>query len=192
MTSPDTPKPIATIEYELTDDLACQAALDLLDRETRRTRERFAEWGRISPVVILLGVALQLLIGIAAVIYFGGWKWRVAKVLVSAGVVVEIILLWKAAFYGLPSFARWYLCRRARRHVRGLAHRRIRWLVYDDRLETESATMQRKIAWTDISRMTPCGQSVVLTLVSGVELSIPSSVLTAEVRSLIARLMNPR
>jgi hypothetical protein len=57
--------------------------------------------------------------------------------------------------------------------------------VYDDRLDTLSASVQRKIAWPDIARMTLCGQTVVLSLTSGVELSIPATVLTTEVQSLI-------
>ena len=103
------------------------------------------------------------------------------------GVVVMGILLWKAVFYSLPSLGRWYVCWQAVRHARGLAHRRIQWLLYEDRLETESAATQRRIAWSEVAQMTLYGQSVVLTLRSGVELVIPASVLSADARSIIAQ-----
>ena len=192
-TMPDEPtEPIATVEYELTDEIACQAALDSLDRHMLLHRDRLAEWGKISPVIILLGAALQILIGIAAVIYFGGWHLMVAKVLIAVGLLVVVILLWKAAFYGIPPLARWYMCAQTRRHTRSLTHRRICWRLYEDRLETESASMHRRMAWTEIARMTPCGQSIVLSLTSRVELFIPASVLTPKVQSLITERISAR
>src|SRR5262245_6752093 len=178
---PDISAAIATAQYELTDDIACQSAVDLLDHRLPQRSDRLPALGGISPIVVLFGAAVQILIAIAAVIFFGAWHWIVSKILVVIGMVIMGILLWKAALYSLPSLARWYVRRRAVRQARGLAHRRIQWLLYEDRLETESAATQRRIAWSEVAQMTPCGRSLVLILRSGVELVIPASALSAEV-----------
>jgi hypothetical protein len=178
---------IATVQYELTDDIACRSAVDLLERRIAQGSGRLSALGGVGPVVVLVGAAVQILIAIAAVVFFGGWYWIVSKVLIVIGVVVMGILLWKAAFYSLPSLGRWYVCRQAVRQVHRLAHRRIQWLLYEDHLETESASAHRRIAWSEVSQMTRCGQSIVLILRSGVELVIPASVLSAEAQSILAR-----
>jgi hypothetical protein len=110
-----------------------------------------------------------------------------AKVLVAIGVVLMGILLWKAVLYSLPSLGRWLVCWNAVRHARRLSHRRICWLFYEDRLETESASTRRKIAWSEVSQMTPCGQSIALILRSGVDLVVPASALSGEAQSIIAQ-----
>jgi hypothetical protein len=178
---------IAKVEYELTDDIACRSAVDLFEYRIPKDTVRFPAFGTVGPVVVLVGAAAQILIAIAALLFFGGWHWIVAKGLVVIGVMVVGILLWKAAFYSLPSLGRWYVCRQAIRHARRLAHRRIRWLLYEDRLETASASTQRKITWSEVSQMTTCGQSAILILRSGVELVIPAAVLSAEAESVIER-----
>ena len=124
--SPETSAVNATVEYELTDDIACQSAVDMFERRIPQTTARPSGLIGVSPIVVLVGAAVQILFAIVAVIFFGGWHWLVAKVLVAIGVVVMGILLWKAAFYSLPSLGRWYVCRRAVRQARGLAHRRVR------------------------------------------------------------------
>lgn len=176
--------PITTVEYELTDDVARQLALDLLALRMPPS-PRVPALGGLSPVVVLVAAAAQIVIAMVALVLFGGWQWIVAKFLIAAGVVVTGILLWKAAFYSLPSLARWYASRRAIRHAQGLAHRKIRWLLYEDRLETESASAPRRTAWSDVAQMTACGQSIILGLNSGLELVIPASVLSGEARSII-------
>jgi hypothetical protein len=186
-TSSESPGVIATVQYELTDDIACRLAVDLLEWRIAQSSGNLPALGGVRPVVILLGAAVQILIAIAAVLFFGGWDWIVTKALVVIGVVVMGILLWKAVFYSLPPVGRWYVCRNAVRHARRLSHRRIRWLFYDDRLETESASTHRKIAWSEVSQMIPCGQSIVLILRSGVDLALPASALSAEGQSIIAR-----
>ena len=119
--------PIATVEYELTDAVARQLALDLVAlRMVSPPSRRVPALRGLSPVVVLLAAAGQIIIAMAALLIFGGWDWIVTKLLAAASVGVIGILLWKAAFYGLPSFARWYACRRAVRDARARSHRRIR------------------------------------------------------------------
>jgi hypothetical protein len=186
-------QPIVTVEYELSDDVARQLALDLVVlRLVAPPSSRVPALRGLSPVVVLLGAALQIVVAMAVLLLIGGWDWIVTKLLALASVVVIAILLWKAAFYGLPSFARWYACRRAVRHAQGLAHRRIRWRLYEDRLETESASALRRTAWSEVVEMTTAGQSVALRLHAGVELLIPASVLPAETQSIIAARIAPR
>jgi hypothetical protein len=180
--------PVATVEYELTDEVARQMALDLVaHRIVLPPTVRIPAFRGLSPVVVLLAAAAQIVVALAALLLLGGWDWIVTKLLAAASVVVIGTLLWKAAFYGLPSFARWYASRRAVRDARARAHRRIRWLLYDDRLETESASASRRIAWPEIAQMTTSGQSVILSLKSGLELVAPKSVLSAETQSFIAQ-----
>jgi hypothetical protein len=186
-TSHESPGIIATVQYELTDDIACRSAVDLLEWRIAQSSGNLTALGGVRPIVVLLGAAVQILIAIAAVLFLGGWNWIVTKALVVIGVVVMGILLWKAVYYSLPPLGRWYACRNAVRHARRLSHRRIRWLFYDDRLETESASTRRKIAWSEVSQMIPCGQSIVLIVRSGVDLAVPASALSAEAQSLIAR-----
>jgi hypothetical protein len=186
-TSHESPSVIATVQYELTDDIACRSAVDLLEWRIAQGSGHLSALGGVRPMVIFFGAAVQILIAIAAVLFLGGWNWIVTKALVVIGVVVMGILLWKAVFYSLPQFGRWYVCRNAVRHARRLSHRRIRWLFYEDRLETESASTRRKIAWSQLSQITPCGQSIVLILRSGVDLVVPSSALSTEAQSIIAR-----
>jgi type IV secretory pathway TrbD component len=187
-TSHESPAEIATVQYELTDDIACRLAIDLLEWRIAQGSGHLSALGGIRPIVVLSGVAVQILIAIAAVRH-----WIVTKLLVVIGVVVVAILLWKAMFYGLPPVGRWYVCRNAIRHARRLSHRRIRWLLYEDRLETESASTRRKIAWSEVSQMIPCGQSIVLILRSGVDLAVPASALSADAQFLIARrIVSPR
>jgi hypothetical protein len=190
--SPENAVPITTVEYELTDDVACQLAVDLVALRMPAPPARPPGLGGLNPVVVLVGAAVQIVIAMAALVLLGGWQWIVSKFLVAAGVVVTGILLWKAAFYSFPSFARWYACRRAMRNARGLAHRRIRWLIYKDHLETESASAPRRTAWSDVTQMTPYGQSIILSLNSGLELVIPASVLSAETRSIIEHCITRR
>jgi hypothetical protein len=186
-TSRESPAEIAAVQYELTDDIACRLAIDLLEWRIAQGSGNLPALGGIRPIVVLLGAAVQILLAIAAVLFFAGWDWIVTKALVVIGVVVMGILLWKAVLYSLPPLGRWYVCRNAMRHARRLSHRRIRWFLYEDRLETESASTRRKIAWSEVSQMIPCGQSIVLILRSGVDLAVPASALPAEAQSLIAR-----
>jgi hypothetical protein len=186
------PAVIAMVQYELTDEIACRSAVDLLEWRIAQRIGHLPALGGVRPIVILVGAAVQILIAIAAVVFFGGWHWVVTKALVVIGVLVMGILLWKAMFYSLPSLGRWYVCRHAVRHARRLSHRQIRWLLYEDRLETESASTRRKIAWSEISEMTACGQSIVLILRSGVDLFVPASALSAKAQSIIAqRIVSP-
>lgn len=178
--------PFASVEYELTDAVARQLALDLVMLRMTAPRVRFPALGELRPVVVLLGAALQLVVAMAVLLFFGGWQWIVGKFLIVAGVAVTVILLWKAVFYGLPSFAAWYVGRRAIRNAQNMAHRRIRWLLYVDRLETESATAPRRTAWSEIAGMATSGQSVIVSLKSGLELAVPASALTAETRTFMA------
>ena len=184
--------PVATLEYELTDDVARQMALDLVaHRIVLPPSVRIPVFHGLSPVVILLAAAAQIVIALVILLLLAGWDWIVTKLLTAASLVVIAILLWKAAFYGLPSFARWYASRRAVQDARSRAHRRIRWLIYEDRLETESASAVRRTAWPAISRMSTSGQSVIVSLKSGLELVVPASVLPAETQSFIAQHINP-
>src|SRR5262245_18973297 len=179
--------PVATVEYELTDVVARQMAVDLVALRTAAPNVRIPALGGLPPVIVLLGAALQLVVAMVAAIFFGGWQWIVGKLLIMAGVAVTFILLWKALLYGLPSVAQWYACRAAIRHAQSLAHRRIRWLVYEDHLETESASAPRRTAWSEIAAMATSGQSVIVSLKSGVELVVPASALTAETQSFMAQ-----
>ena len=181
------PEPFAVIEYDLTDELACQAAIDVVEHRLDSGRVAVPGWpGRTRPGVILLAAALQIIIAIGALLFFGGWDWLVSKVLVVAGGMVAAILFWRAALYGLPSFARALASRRALRAARKMSHRRIRWLLYEDHLETNSASRHRRAAWTEVVQMKRCGQSMVLRLTSGLELVIPVAVLSPEVQAIIA------
>jgi hypothetical protein len=63
---------IATIQYELTDD---RSAVDLLEWRVAQRSGRLSALGGIRPIVVLVGAAVQILIAIAAVLFFGGWQW---------------------------------------------------------------------------------------------------------------------
>jgi hypothetical protein len=126
------PAPIAVVEYELTDDVAIQSALDLLEHRAPNIEAPVRAFRGVSPVVVLVAAAAQIVVAMAAVIVLGG-RGVVATVLVAAGALVTSVLLWKAAFYGLPSMARWVVRRGAIRQARGLTDRRIRWLLFEDR-----------------------------------------------------------
>jgi hypothetical protein len=178
------PAPIAVIQYELTDDIAIQSALDLLEHRAPKIDTPVHAFRGVSPVVVLVAAAAQIVVAMAAVIVLGG-RGVVSTVLVAAGVLVTLVLLWKAAFYSLPSMARWVVRRGAIRQARGLTDRRIRWLLFEDRLETESASAHRRVPWSDVAQMTRAGRSFVLSLQSRIDLVIPASALSAEVQSFI-------
>jgi hypothetical protein len=183
--------PIAVVQYELTDDLASRVAMDLLDCRIQQSSGQYPVSFGARPVAILVLAAVQILVAIIALLLFDGWNWIVAKVLIAAGVVVIGILLWKATFYSLPALGRRLVAWKAVRAARSLTCRRIRWLLYEEHLETESASSQRRIGWPEVAKMTHCGQSVVLSLKSGVELVIPESVLSAEAQSILERRIAP-
>src|SRR5262245_50959001 len=93
--------PVLTVEYELTDDVARQLALDLVSLRTTFPAPQVPALRGFSPVVVLLGAAAQIVVAIVALLLFGGWDWILAKILVGAGIGVTLILLWKAAYYGV-------------------------------------------------------------------------------------------
>lgn len=78
-TSHESPAEIAAVQYELTDDIACRLAIDLLEWRIAQSSGNLPALGGVRPIVVLLGAAVQILIAIAAVLFFGGWDWIVRR-----------------------------------------------------------------------------------------------------------------
>jgi len=96
-------------------------------------------------------------------------------------------LLFKAALYFCPPYARWYVRRLARRMARRLSSRTIRWTFFEDRLETNSAETQRNLAWTELKRLDELPEFWCLHWKSGLQLIIPVTALSAEMQEFIRR-----
>lgn len=176
--------PCFTLQYDLTEDIARQAAVDLWEFRLLRLKTKHPEWGTIRPLVLLFAAAAQIVIAMGALVWLGDWN-AVTQILMVAGCIVIGIILWKASFYALPFLGRWLACSQSLRQMRKLDHLRIQWRLYEDRLETESAATQRKITWAEVKQMSLVGQSVLLSLNQGMELIMPSSVLTERAREFI-------
>jgi hypothetical protein len=172
-------EPIATVQYEYTDEIAHQIAIDVFEYRTQRIRSRYPAFAKMNPAIILSGAAVQLLIASVAAILVSGWNWIVLKIL--------IVTLCFSFIYSQVRI----LSDQTKIVLRRLAHRRIQWRIYEEHLETESAAGKRKVLWKEIAQRVTAGQATLLQLVSGLELVIPTSVLSADFQSMLQERIQP-
>lgn len=177
---------LGSFEYELTDELATQGALVLFHLQADRFKEQMTRQGIRRPAVPVTIAAVNLVIGIVAAIAFvdiAFLKWP----LVGAAVATLLFLYFRTGPYLSPSLAHWSARRFVRRQIRKLSHRTIRWRFYDDHFETESAAIQRSVPWTELREVKALGGFWFLVLTSGLNLSIPLSLITSNIESIIRR-----
>lgn len=179
-------QPLGSFEYELTDELAYQAGLALFELQARKVKEDVVRRGMPHAAVPIVLVSMMLLIGVAAVLVMA-WDSFLTLPLVILACLAQLLLLFKAALYFCPPFARWYIRRLSDRELRKLSHRTIRWMLFEDRLETESAAVQRSLVWTELHRVQTLPEMWSLHWKSGLTLLVPVEVLTPQLQALIHR-----
>lgn len=192
MNSPDTPlspassHPLGSLEYELTDELATQGALVLFEVQTQRVKASIVRQGMPHPIMPLAITMTMLVIGMVAMFVVGG-NSLLTWLLIPLALAALLLLAFKTGLYFVPPFARWYTGRTVRRELRKLSHRTIRWTFFDDRFETHSAAINRKVPWTDLREVQLLPGFWFLNLESGPQLSIPLMALSADVQAIILR-----
>jgi hypothetical protein len=187
-TQPESPadQPLGTLEYEFTDDLAFRAAWAHFDHLAHGVKEDIVREGMPHPALPIVLASVMLVIGLAASAIVA-WDFYLTPYLFVAGCLVLLWLLFKAALYFCPPFARWYIRKMARRMVRRLSSRTIRWTFFEDRLETKSANTQRNMAWTELKRLDVLPEFWCLHWKSRLQLIVPATALPAELQALILR-----
>lgn len=178
--------PLGQFEYELTDELAYRSTAALFDVGKRKILASFPEhgWGHpILPIVIGI-VSIFVTQVIAFLVAWDAWQVQALAVI---GLVVQLLLVFKALLYFSISFADWYLRWISRRGLRHLTHRTIRWTFFEDRLETSSAASQRKLSWKDLTKIETFPEFWFLTFQGVPPLLVPVSTLAADLQELIRR-----
>jgi hypothetical protein len=182
--SPD--QPLGSFEYEVTDDLAAQSAVVFYQSQIQHVKEGLPQKGVTAPVTSLATVMATLLFAIGLALFSldnSALKWM----LIGVACLVLLVLSFKAALYYLPAFTRWYARRGALRAVRKLPDRHVRWTFYEDRIETQTGTVERIVPWGDVRRVLALPDFWFLGLNSGTILSIPVQVLRDDLQTLIGR-----
>lgn len=174
-----------TIRYELTAERAHQACLDLWEYRMAQWNKTYPEWGHAKPLWLLGLAAIQVVIAMGALVWMNETLDTTDWVLLGAGGIVLLLILFKASFYVLPFLARWLMGRQSRRLLRELGHHQIEWKLFDDRLETSSAATQRSIPWSRLKSCSQSGQSFVLKMDDGLELLMPTSELSPDAASFL-------
>jgi hypothetical protein len=177
--------PLGSLEFELTDELAFQAAVALFERQSQSVKEDIVRQGMPHPATpIVLASAMLLIAMVMAAIW--AWESLLTRVLLILGCLVEVLLLFKVGLYFSPAFARWYIRRQTRWMGRRLSPRTIRWTFFDDRLETKSAAAQRTLRWTDLKTVDVLAEFWWLHWKSA-PVMVPAAALSAELQALIRR-----
>lgn len=179
-------QPLGSFEYELTDDLAYEAGMALFELQARKVKEDVVRRGMPHALVPIVLVSMILVVAMTAAAIVAWDSLLTLPLLVVAG-LVQLLLLFKAALYFCPPFTRWYIRRLTNRELRRLSHRTIRWRLFEDRLETESAAVQRSLAWTDLRRLQTLPTMWSLHWKSGLTLLAPVEALTPPLQALIQR-----
>jgi hypothetical protein len=179
-------KPVGSLEYEVTDELAVQSAVVFYQSQIRRVKEGLAGKGVTAPVTTLGTVVVTLLFAIVLALFVLD-NSPVTWVLIGVACFALLLLLFKAALYYWPTFTRSYARRQALRVVRKLPDRHVRWTFYEDRIETQTGDVQRVVPWRDIRRLVALPDFWFLGLKSGTILSIPTNGMAEELQTLIGR-----
>lgn len=186
-TPPDVTSPIGSFEYELTDDLAVQSTEAMFAWQARQVKAALVTQGALHPAVPLVLSMAFLVIGIAAVLLLGG-DGLFIQVLIVSSVLLLFYLAFKWALYFYPPFTRWYLRRLALRGIRTLNPRTIRWSIYDDRFDTQSAAIQRSLPWRNLRAIQIAGDFWFFHMQGAdAPLLVPARELTSELQTFIRR-----
>ncbi len=185
MTTPST-QPLAAFEYEVSDEMATEAALAYFDVHTRKLKKLMQREGMPTTGFPLIVASATLVFAMGLSLFWAADS-TMTWVLVPAGVLVLLLLAFKGAVYFVPPFARWFVQRRVVRDFRKYSHRTIRWRFYEDRIETESAAGPRTISWPEIRHILQAPGFWFLKLESGLQLTIPTTVVSADVEGVIKR-----
>ncbi|MBL8823968.1 MAG: hypothetical protein JNJ77_15380 [Planctomycetia bacterium] len=177
--------PRFSIQYELTEEIVRQEGVDLMEFRLSRLKQKYPEWGTAKPLLLLGLAAVQLVVAMGLLIWISDGKDIIMTTLLVLGGIALVVLLYKASFYAMPFLGRWLMRWQSDRYLRSQEHRRIEWRLYDDRLETDSAAIQRNIPWSDIMGTAQVGQSIVLSLKSRQELVMPRSVLSKDAQTFL-------
>jgi hypothetical protein len=181
---PLTEPPLGLLEYELTNELAYQAALAHFDVQARRVKEGMVREGSPHPALPIVLASLMLLVGLVLG-WFVAWDFFPTPYLFILGCLVQLLLLFKAGLYFCPPFARWYIRRQSRRALQRLSPRTIRWTFFEDRLETKSAASHRRLPWTSLKKIDALSGFWWLHWKSAPPLMVPVAALPAELQALI-------
>jgi len=177
--------PRFSIQYELTEETVRQAGVDLLEFRLSGLKKKHPEWGTAKPLLILGFAAVQLVVAMGLLIWIGDGLDVITITLLVLGGIALVVLLYKTSFYAMPFVGQGLMRWQSDRYLRSLDHRRIEWRLYDDRLETDSAAIQRNVPWSDIAGTAQVGQSIILSLKSGQELVMPRSVFTQDAQTFL-------
>lgn len=178
-------QPLESIDYELTDEFALQAARFLFEVQTGGVKVDVVRQGMPHAALPLI-LAIVMLAIAQAVSLIWAWESLITKALLVASVFVQLWLMFKLALYFWRPFSELYIRRAARQMVRGLRSRAIRWTLFEDRLETKSAISNRKLAWRDLQAAAVFPDFWCLHW-PGLQLIVPAAVLSAVVQSIIRR-----
>ena len=178
--------PLGHFEYELTDELAVQSAVAFCQSQIEHVKQGLPAKGMTAPVTSLGTVIVTLLLAIGMVLFFvdnSAVKWM----LIGVAFLVLLLLSFKAASYYVPTFTRWYARRLALRSARRLSDRRVKWTLYDDRIETRTGDRVRSVPWRDVRRLLALPDFWFLGVKSGPILLVPARFLDEELQTVLAR-----
>jgi hypothetical protein len=177
---------LGSFEYELTDDLATAAGIALYEHKTGQVKAQIVRNGAPHPALPLVGALTMVVVALVAAAIFA-WESVVTRVLIGAGFLVLLVLLFKTALYFCPPFARWHVRRQALRMTRKLKPRTIRWTLFADRLETKSAVLSSIRPWKDLLAMQRLEDFWLLRWRGGLEFFVPRALMPAEVEAILLR-----
>ena len=171
---------LGSFEYELTDDLAFAAGMALYEHKTGQVKAQIVRGGAPHPALPLVGASAMVVIALVAAAILA-WESVLTRVLIGAGFLVLLVLLFKTALYFCPPFARWHVRRQALRMTRRLKPRTIRWTLFAYRLETKSAALSSIRPWKDLIALERLGDFWLLRWRGGPEFFAPKALMPADV-----------
>jgi hypothetical protein len=192
--SSSTEKPIGQFEFELTNELAARAGLALLQFQSLRLRKPHSRKALSYPrLLLVLGLSLLLLalsylrkqpdISLREWIISDWILFTPLALLVFCFLLLAVLTAFTRLVGWLGSLVPWLFVRRARK----LAHRRIEYVLYEDRFERRTADGARVFPWGTVREAHAVPEFWFLVLKSRRTVCIPSAVLSAEIQSLISR-----
>jgi hypothetical protein len=173
-------------EYELTDELAVAAGMAFYEHKTGQVKAKIVGSGAPHPALPLVGASAMIVVALVAAAIFA-WDSVLTRVLIGAGFLVLVVLLFKTALYFCPPFARWHVRRQALRMTRQLKPRTIRWTLFADRLETKSAVQRTIRPWKDLTALERLGDFWLLRWRGGPEFFAPKVLIPADIEALMLR-----
>ena len=177
---------LGSFEYELTDELSVAAGMALYEHKTGQVKAQIVRSGAPHPALPLVGASAMIVVALVAAAIFA-WDSVLSRVLMVAGFLVLLVLLFKTALYFCPPFARWHVRRQALRMTRKLRPRTIRWTLFADRLETKSAALSSIRPWKDLLALERLGDFWLLRWRGGLEFFAPKALMPADLEALMLR-----